>query len=59
MPQWLDVDPKRDSSEWKDGDVQVKLQYPAEYFTKYYGTTFNSLAIESQLGNLKDINDIL
>lgn len=59
MPQWLDIDPKRESPEWLDDEVSLKFQYPAEFFEKYYGTTFNSLAIEAQLGYLRDIDDIL
>ncbi|VDC05227.1 unnamed protein product [Peniophora sp. CBMAI 1063] len=52
MPQWLDIDLPHGTSQWKDGDIELKIQYPAEYFDKCYGTTFNSLAIESQMGNL-------
>ncbi|CAE6446760.1 unnamed protein product, partial [Rhizoctonia solani] len=50
IPQWLRLDsPKK----WKDGSVELNVVPHAKFFGESYQyTTFNSLAIESQFGNL-------
>ncbi|EPS98615.1 hypothetical protein FOMPIDRAFT_59328 [Fomitopsis schrenkii] len=56
LPQWLDL-AKQTRSGWSDGDVSLDIIHHAEIFQPYYGTNFNSLAIESQLGHIKGISD--
>ncbi|KZV65257.1 hypothetical protein PENSPDRAFT_756655 [Peniophora sp. CONT] len=55
-PQWLDF--TRSPSEWRDGDVRLRINHHANVFRPYFDTIFNSFAIESQLGNLQDVNDL-
>ncbi|KAH7340746.1 hypothetical protein B0J17DRAFT_749529 [Rhizoctonia solani] len=50
IPQWLRLD---GPSHWKDGSVELSVVPHARFFSENYRyTTFNSLAIESQFGNL-------
>ncbi|KAJ1309903.1 hypothetical protein OPQ81_006664 [Rhizoctonia solani] len=50
IPQWLRLD---NPYNWKDGGVELNVVPHAKFFHESYRyTTFNSLAIESQFGNL-------
>ncbi|KAK0192662.1 hypothetical protein F5146DRAFT_1191389, partial [Armillaria mellea] len=48
IPQWLS------GSRWTDGSVSLDIQHHSQFFVSgaYSGPTFNSFAIESQLGSL-------
>ena len=56
-PQWLDS--SRDPVDWWNNDVQLKVHHHVDFFKPYFDTVFSSFAIESQLGNLRDVNDLL
>ncbi|CAE6520913.1 unnamed protein product [Rhizoctonia solani] len=50
IPQWLRLD---NPYKWRDGGVELNVVPHAKFFNENYRyTTFNSLAIESQFGNL-------
>ncbi|CAE7207881.1 unnamed protein product [Rhizoctonia solani] len=50
IPQWLRLD---SPPKWNDGGVELSVVPHAKFFSENYRyTTFNSLAIESQFGNL-------
>ena len=56
-PQWLDS--SRDPDDWWDENVQLKVHHHVDFFRPYFETVFSSFAIEAQLGNLRDVNDLL
>ncbi|KAI0671047.1 hypothetical protein C8Q78DRAFT_973893 [Trametes maxima] len=54
QPQWLATD---DSTQWRDGNVQLSLTHHAHVFEPYNDTIFNSYAIESQFSHLQDLSE--
>ncbi|KAK0436583.1 hypothetical protein EV421DRAFT_1831355 [Armillaria borealis] len=53
IPQWLSA------SDWNDGNVSLSIRHHSQFFLPgaYAGPTFNSFAIESQLGNLCGVSE--
>ncbi|KAG7450868.1 uncharacterized protein BT62DRAFT_1001714 [Guyanagaster necrorhizus] len=53
LPQWLS------GSQWHDGNVSLDIQHHSQFFVPgaYSGPTFNSFAIESQLGDLCGVSE--
>ncbi|KDQ19027.1 hypothetical protein BOTBODRAFT_184820 [Botryobasidium botryosum FD-172 SS1] len=54
MPQWLNME---QIGRWQDDAIPLQIHHHAQIFREYQGTTFNSYAIESQMGNLRDITE--
>jgi len=54
VPQWLDMD---HNGKWQDDSIQLAIHHHAQIFREYQGTTINSYAIESQIGNLRGITE--
>ncbi|KZV97495.1 hypothetical protein EXIGLDRAFT_703164, partial [Exidia glandulosa HHB12029] len=50
VPAWL-------NTSQPDGDVQIDVTHHSQYFSQYTDTVFNSLAIESQFPNLRNLHD--
>ncbi|KAI0629884.1 hypothetical protein C8Q77DRAFT_1065020 [Trametes polyzona] len=55
QPQWLQ--PIDDSTQWRDGNVQLSLTHHAHLMDPYNDTIFNSYAIESQFSHLQDVSE--
>ncbi|KAK0201124.1 hypothetical protein DFS33DRAFT_1479637 [Desarmillaria ectypa] len=53
IPQWLSA------SDWNDGNVSLSVRHHSQFFSPgaYAGPTFNSFAIESQLGHLCGVSE--
>ncbi|KAK0462958.1 uncharacterized protein EV420DRAFT_1521921 [Desarmillaria tabescens] len=53
IPQWLSA------SDWNDGNVSLSVRHHSQFFSpgSYAGPTFNSFAIESQLGHLCGVSE--
>ncbi|KAG7448582.1 uncharacterized protein BT62DRAFT_992613 [Guyanagaster necrorhizus] len=53
IPQWLS------GSQWTDGSAYLDIQHHSQFFvpSAYTGPTFNSFAIESQLGSLCGVSE--
>ncbi|KAH7104583.1 hypothetical protein BKA62DRAFT_692690 [Auriculariales sp. MPI-PUGE-AT-0066] len=53
IPQFLDFN----QDVWEDGDIELRLTHHSQFFTNYTGTTFNSFAIESQIGHVEGLSN--
>ncbi|KAI8994106.1 hypothetical protein BD414DRAFT_273374 [Trametes punicea] len=55
QPQWLET--SGNSTEWRDGHIQLSLTHHAHFMEPYNFTSFNSYAIESQFVHLHDLTE--